>query len=442
METSESAQSLAPSSISSCSTVASTITMEDSSYMASFDSEGTATKSVQCEKNNNDEFANIPTSSLIKNSNADSSSNKTGGEAKFYIGDFDSNSNQLHTSSILIGNRLSLKETMSNNKHRSPEKHVRLAIHDHHYDHHFDYHPIQSYQPTTVDDGALHQHLTKLLLAESMQKILMSRNENNNNNRFITCDSDAAIINNLESDENQHQWMIKDSLSIPKIRFSDDESIMLNGNGDSISSEDDTFINNKDNDHICNTIVSFHSILIVVVQVLIAIVFSAGGNFGAGLILDNNQKWQVFNQVPELFYLVPTLLGLKGNLEMTMVARLSTMANMGKMNSWNKICWSALTNLATVQCQATLVSILASIVTFIIAFFAGTTTPFISFDHHAESIMWMESEGLNDTSSASSALVILDTTAHTSVKVLVIFATSLCTANVACLASSKFFKSF
>ena len=36
------------------------------------------------------------------------------------------------------------------------------------------------------------------------------------------------------------------------------------------------------------------------------------------------QHWQVFREIPEIFILVPALLGLKGNLEMTLASRLST----------------------------------------------------------------------------------------------------------------------
>lgn len=36
------------------------------------------------------------------------------------------------------------------------------------------------------------------------------------------------------------------------------------------------------------------------------------------------QHWDVFRIVSEIFILVPALLGLKGNLEMTLASRLST----------------------------------------------------------------------------------------------------------------------
>lgn len=44
------------------------------------------------------------------------------------------------------------------------------------------------------------------------------------------------------------------------------------------------------------------------------------------------QHWVVFEKVNELMILVPALLGLKGNLEMTLASRLSTQANLGHMD--------------------------------------------------------------------------------------------------------------
>jgi cation transporter-like permease len=57
----------------------------------------------------------------------------------------------------------------------------------------------------------------------------------------------------------------------------------------------------------------------------------------------------VFRVVSEVFILVPALLGLKGNLEMTLASRLSTQANLGLMDK-PKEQWSLIIgNLALIQ---------------------------------------------------------------------------------------------
>lgn len=51
------------------------------------------------------------------------------------------------------------------------------------------------------------------------------------------------------------------------------------------------------------------------------------------------QHWQVFQQISEVFVLVPALVGLKGNLEMTLASRLSTAvsATLTKHTLQNKV---------------------------------------------------------------------------------------------------------
>jgi cation transporter-like permease len=69
-------------------------------------------------------------------------------------------------------------------------------------------------------------------------------------------------------------------------------------------------------------------------------------------VLDTVQHWPVFVEISEIFILVPALLGLKGNLEMTLASRLSTAANLGKMDGRPAAAALILGNLALVQCQA------------------------------------------------------------------------------------------
>jgi solute carrier family 41 len=78
-------------------------------------------------------------------------------------------------------------------------------------------------------------------------------------------------------------------------------------------------------------------------------------------VLDTVQHWPVFVEISEIFILVPALLGLKGNLEMTLASRLSTAANLGKMDGRPAAAALILGNLALVQCQAIVVGLLASL---------------------------------------------------------------------------------
>ena len=53
--------------------------------------------------------------------------------------------------------------------------------------------------------------------------------------------------------------------------------------------------------------------------------FIAGfGMVAAGILLKHVDNWPLFEVINEIIILVPALLGLKGNLEMTLASRLST----------------------------------------------------------------------------------------------------------------------
>ncbi|XP_054721083.1 solute carrier family 41 member 1-like [Uloborus diversus] len=102
------------------------------------------------------------------------------------------------------------------------------------------------------------------------------------------------------------------------------------------------------------------SLQALIFQVFIPFLIAGCGTVAAGIVLDIVQTWPVFLNVTQLFILVPALLGLKGNLEMTLAARISTQANLGLLDSFREQWKMTYGNMALVQCQATIVAFFAS----------------------------------------------------------------------------------
>ncbi|KAK3600640.1 hypothetical protein CHS0354_031552 [Potamilus streckersoni] len=107
---------------------------------------------------------------------------------------------------------------------------------------------------------------------------------------------------------------------------------------------------------------TFFSILL---QIFLPYIIAGFGTVGAGLVLDAVQHWPVYTTIPEIFIMVPSLLGLKGNLEMTLASRLSTQANLGNMDKKSEQWKMIAGNMALIQAQAIVVGFLASLVAMI-----------------------------------------------------------------------------
>ncbi|KAK2842016.1 hypothetical protein Q5P01_012216 [Channa striata] len=103
------------------------------------------------------------------------------------------------------------------------------------------------------------------------------------------------------------------------------------------------------------------SVCSMVLQILVPFLLAGLGTVSAGILLDVVQTWDVFQEITELLILVPAVLGMKGNLEMTLASRLSTAVNAGKMEPPREKWMLIVGNLALKQLQATVLGLLASL---------------------------------------------------------------------------------
>ncbi|XP_049805199.1 solute carrier family 41 member 2-like [Schistocerca nitens] len=101
----------------------------------------------------------------------------------------------------------------------------------------------------------------------------------------------------------------------------------------------------------------YHTIL----QVSVPFFLAGAGTIGSGLLLGTVEKWAVFVEISSLMILVPSLTGLKGNLDMCLASRLSTQANLGLMDSRRETFLMVTGNIALVQVQAIVAAIVVAI---------------------------------------------------------------------------------
>ncbi|XP_039988435.1 solute carrier family 41 member 2 isoform X2 [Xiphias gladius] len=118
------------------------------------------------------------------------------------------------------------------------------------------------------------------------------------------------------------------------------------------------------------------SVCSMVLQILVPFLLAGLGTVSAGMLLDVVQNWDVFQEITEIFILVPAVLGMKGNLEMTLASRLSTAVNTGKMESAREKWTLIVGNLALKQLQATVLGLLASLMAIVLGWMAEGKMPF------------------------------------------------------------------
>ncbi|XP_060892438.1 solute carrier family 41 member 2 [Labrus mixtus] len=120
----------------------------------------------------------------------------------------------------------------------------------------------------------------------------------------------------------------------------------------------------------CGSSAPAETVCSMVLQILVPFLLSGLGTVSAGMLLEVVQNWDVFQEVTELFILVPAVLGMKGNLEMTLASRLSTAVNSGKLGSARETWMLIFGNLALKQLQATVLGLLASLMATLLGWMA------------------------------------------------------------------------
>ena len=105
----------------------------------------------------------------------------------------------------------------------------------------------------------------------------------------------------------------------------EDKNLLSRSNSEEFQYKKNGDVRNYDSDLSVETVnVKNETLMSMTVEIFLPFIVAGYGMVGAGVVLDIVQHWPVFVQVNELFILVPALLGLKGNLEMTLASRLST----------------------------------------------------------------------------------------------------------------------
>ncbi|CAG9832503.1 unnamed protein product [Diabrotica balteata] len=99
----------------------------------------------------------------------------------------------------------------------------------------------------------------------------------------------------------------------------------------------------------------------ILLQVSVPFFIAGIGTIGAGIVLDQVKRYNVFKEIKALFVLIPALLGLKGNLDMCLASRLSTQANLGNMEEKKNVIKIVSGNILLVQVQAIVASTIVSV---------------------------------------------------------------------------------
>lgn len=178
------------------------------------------------------------------------------------------------------------------------------------------------------------QHLEPLSGCALQLKPFTSKTSSSN--LLNVTQGNATSSSSISSSPNDRSSSIKNSANMEQI-------ISIGSNHSNQSENEDeagvTSSSSESLDVLHNQRIMIRSLLRFAVQVFIPLSICGFGNMAAGLLLDRVQQLRVFDVLSELYIAIPCLMGLKGNLEMTMASRLSTAVSSSNLidQYWSQI---------------------------------------------------------------------------------------------------------
>uniref|UniRef100_A0A6P6YB30 Solute carrier family 41 member 1-like n=1 Tax=Dermatophagoides pteronyssinus TaxID=6956 RepID=A0A6P6YB30_DERPT len=115
-------------------------------------------------------------------------------------------------------------------------------------------------------------------------------------------------------------------------------------------------------------------------QMIIPFFLSGLGCGLAGIVLNHVAEWPVFIDIPQISIMVPAFIGMIGNIETTLASRLSTNANLGRMDTWKDIGQVVGGNFLVIECQSILMSLFAAFMSLLISTIRETTRDKITLE--------------------------------------------------------------
>ena len=115
-------------------------------------------------------------------------------------------------------------------------------------------------------------------------------------------------------------------------------------------------------------------------QMMPSFIIAGFGSVFAGLVLNMVTEWTVFENIRQFEIMISAFIGLIGNIETTLASRLSTQANLGRLDHWKDIRSIFGGNMLVIQCQSSTVGMFAALLALVMSVFQHHTLETITWE--------------------------------------------------------------